>query len=388
MRFLHTGDWHVGKTLRGRHREDECAAALAEVLDIARREQVDCLLVAGDVFDSAAPSAEAERLVYDFFRELWGALIPAVVIGGNHDHPRRLAAVSGLLEVVGVHVLGEPLLPEAGGVVEVPSRDARETAIVAALPWVPERRVVAFDDLLQSQEEPFKQYADRTAKMLDYLSHPFRADTVNIVLAHILIEGAVIGPGGGERPLHLGQAYAVKAERLPATAQYIALGHVHRPQEVVAAAPTHYAGSLLQLDFGEREQTKSVVLAEVHPGVPAQVQHLTLAAGRELRDVSGNLAELGSLADDVGDAFLRVFVRADGAVANLAEQVREILPNAVDVRCVRPDERPQEGQQALLAMGPEELFSAYYQQARGHQAPEAVLALFRRLYEEEALAAS
>jgi exonuclease SbcD len=224
--------------------------------------------------------------------------------------------------------------------------------------------------------------------MLDYLSRPFRADTVNIVLAHILIDGAVIGAGGGERPLHLGQAYAVKSERLPATAQYIALGHVHRPQEVVAAAPTHYAGSLLQLDFGEREQTKSVVLAEVHPGVPAQVQHLTLAAGRELRDVSGNLAELGSLADDVGDAFLRVFVRADGAVANLAEQVREILPNAVDVRCVRPNERPQEGQQALLAMGPEELFSAYYQQARGHQAPEAVLALFRGLYEEEALAAS
>jgi exonuclease SbcD len=388
MRFLHTGDWHVGKTLRGRHREDEYAAALAEVLDIARREQIDCLLVAGDVFDSAAPSAEAERLVYDFFRELWGALIPAVVIGGNHDHPRRLAAVSGLLEVVGVHVLGEPLLPEAGGVVEVPSRDARETAIVAALPWVPERRVVAFDDLLQSEGEPFKQYSDRTADMLDYLSRPFRADTVNIVLAHILIDGAVIGAGGGERPLHLGQAYAVKAERLPATAQYIALGHVHRPQEVVTAAPTHYAGSLLQLDFGEREQTKSVVLAEVHPGVPAQVQHLTLAAGRELRDVSGNLAELGSLADDVGDAFLRVFVRADGAVANLAEQVREILPNAVDVRCVRPDERPQEGQQALLAMGPEELFSAYHQQARGHQAPEAVLALFRRLYEEEALAAS
>ena len=387
MRFLHTGDWHVGKTLRGRHRDDEYAAALAEVLDIARREQADCLLVAGDVFDSAAPSAEAERLVYDFFRELWGALIPAVVIGGNHDHPRRLVAVSGLLEVVGVHVLGEPLLPEAGGLVEVPSRGGRETALVAALPWMTERRVVQFDDLLQSEDEPFKQYADRTAVWLDYLSRPFRADSVNIVLAHVLIDGAVIGPGGGERPLHLGQAYAVKSERLPATAQYIALGHVHRPQEVVAAAPTHYAGSLLQLDFGERLQTKSVVLAEVHPGVPAQVQHLTLAAGRELRDVSGNLAELGSLADDVGDAFLRVFVRADGAVANLAEQVRAILPNAVDVRCIRPGEPAQEKQRELLAMGPEELFSAYYQQARGHQAPEAVLALFRRLYEEEALAA-
>lgn len=388
MKFLHTGDWHVGKTLRGRHRDDEYAAALAEVLDIARREQVDCLLVAGDVFDSAAPSAEAERLVYDFFCELWGAGIPTVVIAGNHDHPRRLAAVSALLEVVAVHVRGEPRLPEAGGVVEVASRDGRETALVATLPWVPERRVVAFDDLLQSEEEPFKQYADRTAKMLDYLSRPFRADTVNIVLAHVLIDGAVIGPGGGERPLHLGQAYAISAERLPATAQYIALGHVHRPQKVVTAAPTHYAGSLLQLDFGEREQAKSVVLAEVHPGVPAQVQLVPLSAGRELRDVSGTLAELQALADDVGDAFLRVFVRADGTAANLAEDVREILPNAVDVRCIRPDERPGERQQTLLAMGPEELFATFYQQRHGHDPSQAVLVLFRRLYGEEAVAAS
>lgn len=387
MRFLHTGDWHVGKTLRGRHRDEEYAAALAEVLDIARREQVDCLLVAGDVFDSAAPSAEAERLVYDFFRELWGARIPAVVIGGNHDHPRRLVAISGLLEVVAVHVRGEPRSPETGGVVEVPSRDGRETALVATLPWVPERRVVEFDDLLQSQEEPFNQYADRTAKMLDYLAQAFRADTVNIVLAHILIDGAIIGPGGGERPLHLGQTYAIRVERLPARAQYIALGHVHRPQEVVAAAPTQYAGSLLQLDFGEREQTKSVLLVDVHPGLPAHVQRVPLSVGKELRDVSGSLAELRSLADEVGDAFLRVFVRADGTVANLAEQVRAILPNAVDIRCIRLEERGQERQRELLAMGPEELLSAYYQQALGRQGPEGVLALFRRLYEEEALAA-
>jgi len=142
------------------------------------------------------------------------------------------------------------------------------------------------------------------------------------------------------------------------------------------------------LDFGEREQSKSVLLVDVHPGLPAHAQPVPLSAGKQLWDVSGSLAELEALADDVGDAFLRVFVRADGAVANLAEQVREILPNAVDVRCIRPGEPAQGKQRELLAMGPEELFSAYYQQARGHQAPEAVLALFRRLHEEEALAAS
>src|SRR4029453_8792450 len=87
MRFLHTSDWHVGKRLRNHDRDAEYSAALAEVLDIAKREAVDCLLVAGDIFDSVAPPPEAERIVFDFLRALINTPIPAVVIGGDQDPP-------------------------------------------------------------------------------------------------------------------------------------------------------------------------------------------------------------------------------------------------------------------------------------------------------------
>src|SRR5919108_2548640 len=114
MRFLHTSDWHVGKRLRSRERDEEYAAALAEVADIAKREAVDCALIAGDIFDSVAPPPDAERIVFEFFRELISARIPAVIIGGNHDHPRRLNAFSRVLDLVQVHVRGDPVVADEG----------------------------------------------------------------------------------------------------------------------------------------------------------------------------------------------------------------------------------------------------------------------------------
>src|SRR3990170_3176208 len=103
MKFLHSGDWHLGKNLRALSRRDECEEALNELLEIARREAIDCLLVAGDVFDTTTPSPEAEALLFDFLRELYGAGIPAVIIGGNHDHPKRLAPRSRGLGLLDVH---------------------------------------------------------------------------------------------------------------------------------------------------------------------------------------------------------------------------------------------------------------------------------------------
>src|SRR3990170_8581586 len=164
MRFLHTSDWHIGKPLRNHRRDDEYVAALEEVLDIAGREQVDCMLVAGDIFDSVAPPPEAERIVFDFFRELIGARIPAVVIAGNHDHPRRLNAFSRVLDLVNVHVRGEPVLAEEGGIVEVTSRGGAETAVIAALPWVSERKVRDFESLFAGGKQ-FGQYADGVSEM-------------------------------------------------------------------------------------------------------------------------------------------------------------------------------------------------------------------------------
>ncbi len=378
MKFLHSADWHLGKTLRAQSRRDEYEAALTEVLEIARHEKVDCLLVAGDVFDSTAPPPEAEELLFGFLRELFGTGIPAVIIGGNHDHPKRLAAVSRVLELVNVHLRAEAAVPESGGHIRVPSRGGSEVATIAALPWVHERDVIRWESLLG--RESHQEYAEGVAEMATHLTDAFPADTVNVLLSHLMVDGAQVG--GGERELHLGAVYAVKPQALPTSPHYIALGHLHRPQEMRRSPPAYYAGSLLQLDFGERGQEKSVVIVEAHVGRPAQVETVPLSAGRRLRDLEGTLAELQALAADAGDDYLRVRVQLDGPVPGLTRQVRELLPNALEVVPVYPERDRTESVERLRSLSPEQMLADYHQATYGSAVPAPVLELFGSLKEE------
>ncbi len=215
MRFLHTGDWHLGKTLRQRSRLGEQEAILGEILEIARAERVDAILIAGDVYESAVPSAEVEGLFFWFLKELWGEGIPAIIIGGNHDHPKRLTAAAGILELGGIHVIGEPLSRTSGGVLEIPSRDRTEIARIAALPWVPERSLLDVEDFLSGEGSEYRTYADRLSRMIEHLSAAFLPHTVNILVAHVLLSGADVGKERGERILHLGEAFALDPVRLP-----------------------------------------------------------------------------------------------------------------------------------------------------------------------------
>ena len=375
MRFLHTADWHTGKTLRGRSRLDEQEQALAEILDIARRERVDCLLVAGDLFDSYAPGPDAERLVYDFFAELVRAWIHAVVIGGNHDHAQRLDALSRLLDPLRIIVRGEWPGAPGSGVVRI-DKDG-ERAVVAALPWVAERQIV---DIAQLRAQTIGAYGEGIGTICDGLNAEFSRETVNIFMGHMHVAGALIS--GSERSSHVTLPYNVPADRLPANAHYIALGHLHRPQDVLAAAPCAYAGSTLQLDFGEREQAKRVVLVEAAAGQAAHVESIRLSSGRRLREVTLSLEEIEAVAAAAGDDLLRVVVRTAGPVPGIAAQLRRELPNALDVRQEFPKQPVVEKMPLSSLQQPAQLFAAYYQEKHGAAPPQAMLQRFGELYEE------
>jgi exonuclease SbcD len=362
---------------------------LDRILEYADSHYVDCVLVAGDLFDSAAPPPDAEELAYRFFSRLHALGIPAVVIAGNHDHPRRIEAVAPLLRALNVHAVGRPSSAEQGGVVDLRSRDGTETAIVAALPWVTEREAIERATLQQEPGQGLTAYAEGVRFGLETLCQAFRPETVNVVVAHLFVDDAQVGAGGGERPLSVSLGiFGVPRQMLPTGPQYIALGHVHRPQAVRPSPPAWYSGSPLQQDFGETRQEKFVNLVEIHPGRPAEVTHLPMTEGRALLDVGTSahgihLADLPAWADRVGDAWLRVFVEADAPVANLPAEVRAILPNAVHVERVRHDvERPSE---PTVQLGPEELFAAFYRspQGQGREPDDQTTRLFRELLREE-----
>jgi exonuclease SbcD len=384
MRFLHTADWHVGKPLRGRSRMDELAAAVTQVADVAIDRKVDAVLVAGDVFDSPSPPPEAEKLVYDFLARLLAERIACVVIAGNHDHPRKLGALASLLEGLRIHVRPEVRPPEDGGVVRLASRDGKEEARVAVLPFVPERKVVDACLVMGPENDWYNEYARRVEQILAALVKGLPASTVNVVLAHLLVDGARVGTG--ERELHLGQIYGVNPQQLPSTVQYIALGHLHRPQEVLAPAKTRYPGSLIELDFGEQEQDKSVVILEAQVNRPPGIELVPVTAGRRLRTVEGTLDDLQRLAEERSDDYLRVRVKAEAPTPGLADRVKELLPNALDVTVDHPRDagaQPERGK-GRGKLAPAQLFAAYYEHRNQAPPPAELQKLFDAIHEEAA----
>jgi DNA repair protein SbcD/Mre11 len=388
MRFLHTSDWHVGQKLGGRgggSRQLEHEAVLAEIADIAVGEKVDCVLVSGDMFHSRSPQPEDDGIVISFFAELIRRRISAVAICGNHDNPRRLAAWRRILTPLGIHLCPEPAPPERGGVIRITA--GNEQAIIAALPHVPQRHIVDAWRLFDPEQEGFKDYAERVAIMMNALAASFTGSTVNILVGHMFLNGAEAS--GSEWSVHIGLPYAVPPARIPATAQYVALGDLHRPQDVMnSAAPTRYAGSPLQLDFGEEQQRKSVTVVEAIAGRPAQLNIIPLTKGRSLRTIEGTIEELRLRSAEFGDDYLRVYVKLGQPMTGLADQIREFLPNAVQIRPKLQNPEQSESIPLTKSMLPEEYFAEWYLGYHTVPPPERIIQTFRRLHEEALHAAT
>lgn len=382
MRFLHTADWHLGKKLRTRSRLPEQERALQQIADAAVEHRVDAVLVAGDLFDSTMPPPEAEQIAFAFLGRLSREGIPSVVIAGNHDHPQRFAALAPLLEGLRIHLRPEVKPAAQGGIVELRARAGDEVARIAVLPFVPERKVIDAALVASGTDQGPQRYQQRLKDVMHVLAQSFRADTVNVLLAHVLVSGARFGTG--ERQLHLGEIWAVQPEDLPA-AQYCALGHLHRPQEIPGAAGrTAYSGSLVELDFGERDQQKRAVLVDCSPGLPAQLTDVPLTAGRRLRDVRGTLAELEQQRAELGDAFLRVTCLVAEPSPGIEDKVRAVLPEAVEVRqeWPRAEPTPRQDEHAAALRAPMELFADFHRSEQGAEPSAAMLELFDALHRE------
>lgn len=372
MKILHTADWHVGKTLGGRGRAAEHEAVLDEIAELARREHVDVVLVAGDVFDSVSPGPESERIVYDALLAL-GRQAPVVVIAGNHDHERRLAAVAPVFSLANVIVgrlAAEPL--------EIETRDG-ERARVALLPWLSQRYVIKADNLMvKDADELSGQFAERMGRIVAAVTEGFADDAVNVVLGHVTILGG--RPGGGERTAQTISDYWVSPTVFPAGAHYVALGHLHRMQRMPGACPIYYAGSPLQLDFSDVDDSKHVLIVEASPRRPAVVEPIELRSGRRLRTVSGNLEQLAAIAPTMGDDYLRIRLQ-EAARTGLGDDVRALFPDTVVKVIVEADDHPGAPARAEIgsASSPRDLFARYL--AGKGVVDERLVAMFDRLYE-------
>jgi DNA repair protein SbcD/Mre11 len=383
MRLLHTADWHAGRTLRGIERTSEIRDALHEIRQLAHHHKVDAVLVAGDVFDTANPSAEAESAVYEFFLELG---IPSVVIAGNHDSPQRLESVSGLLAKVKAQVLGvvRPDLKAA----ELELQAGK--LVVAGLPFLSERRLIKAADLLVAPDvgQWRQKYRDGMRFFINHVAKGFRADAVNILMLHTTLDGGVLSHS--EHEFHVSNSYCLDPQSFPSSAQYVALGHLHKPQELGEAPPVQYSGSIVQLDFGEAGEQKRVNLIELLPGKPAKVQHIPLSSGKMLYNLKCNLDGLERRLDDLKGVVghVKLTVQLEQPLPGLKDRVFHGVKswwNPEQLFALEVEVKSREVQEALAVpqeQSPLEAYRSFYLERRGQDVPPELEQAFVELLEQ------
>jgi exonuclease SbcD len=382
VKFLHTADWHVGKTLKGRDRLDEQRAVLTEIAVLAEANDVDAVLVAGDVYDLSAPSAQAQQLVVQALLRMRRAGAEVIVIAGNHDHGPTFEAYRPLMGVAGITMAGTVRSPDKGGVIRFTARSDGADTQVAILPFLSQRYAVrAAEIVANTPSENVRAYDEQVRQVIGSLTGSFSGGTVNVVMSHITCVGGTFG--GGERSAQSIFEYSVPASVFPVSAHYVALGHLHRRQALPAPAPVHYSGAPLAVDFGEQDNTSVVCLVEATPGTPSRVTDLPVTSGRRLRTVRGTLAELEARAGGFGDDYLRVYLQ-EPTRAGLRDDTVEVLPNALEVR-IDPEFAPQadKAPRPAPASGtrtPGQLFADYC--ATRDVSDPRVAALFGELHDE------
>jgi DNA repair protein SbcD/Mre11 len=377
VKILHTSDWHVGKVLKGQPRSDEQMSALLAVIGVAREEQPDLIIVAGDLFDNGAPTPEAQKVVYRALAAL-RQVAEVVVIAGNHDNGPALDALRVFAESENLQLRGRVSDKPADHLITGVTASG-ETWRCIALPFLSQRYAVRALDMFElTQAEAHSTYADHLSRLLEAIADEGFTDpsAVNLVAAHLTVVGASMG--GGEREAHTILGYAVPSTVFPPNTHYVALGHLHRAQTLPGHCPVRYSGSPFPVDFGEEENPPSVTIVEATADTTALVREVALPLGRRLRTLRGTLEQLSEM--DAGDDWLRVVI-SEKPRAGLREQVQELLPRALEIRIdpamletKRPD-RPARAERSPVA-----LFADYLSD-RGHDDP-ATQRLFEELYQE------
>ncbi len=407
LRLLHTSDWHLGHTLHDRERDQEHHAFLEWLVAHAVAERADAVLIAGDIFDSANPSARAQAAYYSFLRRLRVALpsVAVVVTGGNHDSGHRLDAPRSLLEELGVRVVGAVPRDATGAIdvgrLVVPLTDASGAvaAWVVAMPFIrlqdlPSAALGSADGVVQAVRALY----DEALTCARAARQPGQA---LIAMGHAWFEAAQAS-SGSERKVQLGNEAALPATMFADDVDYVALGHLHLAQRVGGRDHVRYCGSPIPLALDERTYTHQVLSVELAGGSPAIVRShpiprtvpfWRIPQERTAASLAEVLAELQALPPRVPNQglsdlpFLDVVVTDTVRIPNLRAQIDEALvgrgahlARLLDATPRPPSRLPAHlAKDSLAEVEPEAIFLDYWERERGGPPTEAVLSRFRQV---------
>jgi len=350
---------------------DDQAYILDQFVKFAGESSVDAILIAGDIFDRAIPPVDAVKLLDEVFSKLVLDLkIPVIVIPGNHDSSNRLSFGSRILSRHGLNLINSIDLP--GSVIEL--ADSNGSVYIAPVPFIepPLLKQQLNDDSVTNQNSALKA-------ILNTIKHKIPENSRSILIAHAFATGGSVSDS--ERPISVGTADEVDAENFNGF-DYVALGHLHRPQSIGSSC-VNYSGSLLKYSFSEVSHNKSVNLVEMDREGNCLIEQISLSPKHDLRRISGTMNELLDRAceDKSPDDYLEVTLTDTGPVLNAMPRLREVYKNVLHI------ERPQfstdyqirriEGD--VRKFTDIDLFSAFYEQAKGIELPDAHRDVFAKV---------
>ncbi len=272
MKLLHIADLHAGKRLYDRiGRNEDLSYALEQVKNICKEEGVDLLIVAGDIFDKRNPDFESQALILEFLTEMNSVGLHILLIAGNHDSYDFMKIYKNLRKLANIHVFDRPSANIKESIFQY------EQLKVACLPYPDERVLTHFD------EERRRSYAEKVAYYMKALAREVEDSRYRVLVSHLMIEKAKVA--GSELQSSVSPYYTVRADTIPDTFQYVALGHVHRNQRIEGtASKVYYSGSLYQIDFSEKGMDKFVNLIVLEDGM-AKVEPIRLDLKRQLVEI-------------------------------------------------------------------------------------------------------
>lgn len=399
MRIIHTADWHIGQTLNGWSRETEHRAFLGRLHDLILKEDVDVLLVAGDVFDGINPSGEAQSLLYGAIARMVRARphLQIILTAGNHDPAQRLEAPEAVLNELGVHVLGTLRRGPDGidldrHLIPLRGRDGVIRAHVLAVPFLRQADLPGLHLGAEDGDEPAITSAVRALHREMTEAAVERSGGLPLLaMGHLTCSGGLASEGA-ERRILIGGEHAVPPDVFPAELAYVALGHLHRPQSLDGGR-VRYSGSAFPLSASEISYDHGVTFIDLAEGMvhrhipierPVPMHRIPAAGAAKLEDMLAALAVLALSADTPREVqpFLYLSLMADRPVTQLATEVEALMERTparlAGLSITRDDQPAQDRPPATLAeTSPEDLFRSAFQEAHGTPPDAHHLAAFR-----------
>ena len=350
MKILHTSDWHLGRSLYGRSRYQEHSAFLDWLVECINQQEINLLIVAGDIFDSSTPSNRAQELYYSFlFRVSSSCCSHVVIIGGNHDSPTFLNAPKALLQVLNVHVIGAKTENPADEVIILRNEEHQPAAIICAVPYLRDRDLRTV--------EAGESVHDKNARLINGLKGHYTAvctiaeqqqDAFGkegfpavpiIATGHLFTANGKTVEGDGVRDLYVGSLACIEAALFPSSINYLALGHLHVPQRIKDADNIRYCGSPIPMGFGEAQQTKQVLVVQFGTGKPI-IREVPVPCFQELVRITGSLEDilkkLVELKSTGSGAWLEIEHTGKEMAADLRDRIDEaLLDSDMEIRLLK-----------------------------------------------------